>query len=250
LKLVVGAEVILHEVFDSGLLGEGVLHLLQPQQTQLQCPLPPLMLPARATVYAQLLDMRFEDLYGVNLTLLNPYRFRRDYESSRCHGAHPMSEPFVLDTLDFATEGPGVKSLRPGLIRASRSGVVSAVRLWFVLDFGDAGDAGDGEGPTTLDSRDCHWGYALLYLPEARFETGERVPIAATRNGADYSIRCVYFLPLVPCGSEAGKGRQEVLLSSRTLCLTDSLLFSMCVLFVSQHAGGSGARASVRHPPL
>lgn len=209
LKLVVGAEVILHEVFDSGLLGEGVLHLLQPQQTQLQCPLPPLMLPAKATVYAQLLDMRFEDLYGVNLTLLNPYRFRRDYESSRCHGAHPMSEPFILDTLDFATEGPGVKSLRPGLIRASRSGVVSAVRLWFVLDFGDAGD---GEGPTTLDSRDCHWGYALLYLPEARFETGERVPIAATRNGADYSIRCVYLLPLVPCGSEAGKGRHGVVL--------------------------------------
>lgn len=48
LKLAMPAEVVVHELFDSGMLGEGVLHLLQPQAASSHPP--PRMLPARAKV--------------------------------------------------------------------------------------------------------------------------------------------------------------------------------------------------------
>src|SRR6056297_3218366 len=95
-----------------------------------------------------------------------------------------------------------------GMIHASEDGVVSAVRLWFVLEFGDADDereggaegGGQGEsyattqeggkkaekgkgGQTLLSSQDTHWHYAVFYIPEASFQKGERVPLMCTRSG-------------------------------------------------------------------
>lgn len=139
-------------------------------------------------VWAQLLEERFEEVEGVNVTLLNPYRFTKDYDTlppGTPPSRPPMSEPFLLDAVDFACDGPETKTLRPGVVRACRDGVVSAVRLWWVAEMGDDEEAGG----TELDSRDGHWGCALLYLPEARFNQGDRVPLAATRMGAEYSVR-------------------------------------------------------------
>jgi len=103
-----------------------------------------------------------------------------------------------------------------GVIRASEDGIISAVRLWFILAFGDEdkdedeeggeegtedeeGTEGEDEGPpcpssggrreggrkgeTVLDSRETHWKYAVSYLPEASFKKGERVPLMCIRSG-------------------------------------------------------------------
>ena len=110
-----------------------------------------------------------------------------------------------------------------GSIKASEDGILSAVRLWFVLAFGDEDQNGDEEGveegkeeeegkqgtegakdgnpssssssgrvreggrkgETVLDSRETHWKYAVSYLPEASFKKGERVPLMCLRSGRE-----------------------------------------------------------------
>ncbi|KAM3568081.1 hypothetical protein VYU27_009792, partial [Nannochloropsis oceanica] len=232
LDLAVPPQVIVHELFDSGLLGEGVLHLLHPLlQKQKEGgteggPLPQL-LPARARVYGQLLSLRFEEVQGVNVTLLNPYRFQPDYHSSPCHlddYTKTLSAPFLIEDIDFSKASPSdpPKALNMGVIRASEDGIISAVRLWFILAFGDEdkdedeeggeegtedeeGTEGEDEDPpcpssggrreggrkgeTVLDSRETHWKYAVSYLPEASFKKGERVPLMCIRSGAAYAFR-------------------------------------------------------------
>jgi hypothetical protein len=105
-----------------------------------------------------------------------------------------------------------------GIIRATEEGVLSAVRLWFVLHFGDededgreegredevpaaatdgeGGRAGGRKGQTVLDSRETHWKYAVFYLPEACFKEGERVPLMCIRAGREG-------------GRERGRGGRE-----------------------------------------
>lgn len=169
-------ELAVHEVFDSGMLGEGVLYLLEGLRRSGVD-----MVPASAKVYAELLELRFEDLHGVNLTLLNPYRFQPQYHSSACEDAKVLSAPFLVDEVDFRTTTQEAAMLPLPPIPVTKPGVVSAVRMWFVLDFGD--------GATTLDSRDTHWKYAVQYVVEARFEPGDVVPLSVSRQGAEYLFR-------------------------------------------------------------
>jgi len=173
-------------------LGEGVLYLLEGLR---HAGVP--LLPCSAQVYGQLLQLRFEDMRGVNLTLLNPYRFSPHYHSCATDGAMVMSDPFPVDVVDFShtTQEAAMLPLPP--VTITKTGIVSAVRMWFVLDFGDG-------GRTSLDSRDTHWKYAVQYVVEGRYEEGELVTgLSAVRQGAEYLFRLE--------GEEGGGGSRGVL---------------------------------------
>lgn len=67
------------QVFDSGLIGEGVLHILAAAREKLAAP-GALLVPASARVYAQPIQMRLESAAGFDVSQANRWRWRPDYE--------------------------------------------------------------------------------------------------------------------------------------------------------------------------
>lgn len=67
------------QVFDSGLIGEGVLHILAAAREKLAAP-GALLVPASARVFAQPIQMRLESAAGFDVSQANRWRWRPDYE--------------------------------------------------------------------------------------------------------------------------------------------------------------------------
>ena len=67
------------QVFDAGLIGEGALHMFAAVQRNLVADSYQLV-PAAATVYFQLVEMRTGDVRGFDMSQLNRFRWRPDYE--------------------------------------------------------------------------------------------------------------------------------------------------------------------------
>ena len=67
------------EVFDAGLIGEGALHMFAAVQRNLVAESYELV-PSSATVYFQLLEMRTGVVRGFDMSQLNRFRWRPDYE--------------------------------------------------------------------------------------------------------------------------------------------------------------------------
>ena len=72
--------VLLHvQVFDNGLLGEGVLHMLAAARQKLLTK-DATLVPAAATVYCQPLQMRVGQVAGFDMQQANRWQWRPDYE--------------------------------------------------------------------------------------------------------------------------------------------------------------------------
>jgi hypothetical protein len=130
LGLTSGPDVVVHELFDEGMIGEGVLYLLErwrrpPQDgasssaSSSSSASPagggtksksPVFVPASARLMGQLVELRFEQVQGVNVTLLNPYRPHGRYHSGDTHTARALSEPFLVDQVGQAMSS---SSLQP-----------------------------------------------------------------------------------------------------------------------------------------
>lgn len=67
------------QVFDSGLIGEGVLHMLAAAKQKLLTD-DATLLPAAATVYCQPLQMRIGQVASFDMQQANRWQWRPDYE--------------------------------------------------------------------------------------------------------------------------------------------------------------------------
>ena len=176
------ADIVVYEVFDSGLIGEGVFHILASAKTKLAKD-DATLLPCGATVFAQPIQMRVGDVCGLDFAQLNRWRWRPDYEGTdlvacrdRWTPLAPPQEIFSFDFYEWETNMTPAKKLVDFTV--DTPGVVNAIAFWFDLHLDDEIKLSTSpyaeKGPT--------WQQAVQYIEELRVEEGSLVPVYASHD--------------------------------------------------------------------
>ncbi len=175
------ADLVVSEVLDAGLLGEGVLPTLRHAAHQL-LKTGGRMIPSGATVYGQIVELP-------GLRAVNPVGTVAGFDLSafdrfRNPAAHPvvdlrkethtpLSEPFRVAQFDFA-DPPMTERWRVTQVPIIHAGEAYAVVFWFDLHLDDMITVSTGpEG--TLN----HWAQAVQFLGSGRsVSAGEELPLS------------------------------------------------------------------------
>lgn len=171
------ADVLVAEVFDVGLIGEGALRSIhQAKQTLLKPNAT--IIPRLAVMYGVLVESEsIRDLDHVHkasefdVSSFNEFSTHPAYLQERLN-AYPhrcLSEPFEVFRFDFQADIPFNRS-RTIPVRVTSSGTIHFVALWFDLHLSD--EIVFSTAPT---DRDSHWQQAICFL-----ETPQTVSEGAT----------------------------------------------------------------------
>lgn len=196
------ADIMVYEVFDSGLIGEGVLHILAAARHRLLAG-DATLVPARATVFAQPVEMRVDtircgsgsipeggdDRYTFDMSQANRWRWRPDYEGvnlEKCRDRwRPLGAPTEVFSFDFYDVS--VTTLRPEArhmdVEVTEEGVFNAVVFWFELHLDDTTTVSTSPHDGTKGQT---WQQAVQYLEEVRVCPGDLLPLVASHD--TYSI--------------------------------------------------------------
>ena len=173
------ADLALFEIFDCSLIGEGALHFLAHAREHLLRE-DARYLPAGARLRAMIVEYRFDRVLGVDASLLNPYLASPGFINvdARTLDYRPLTAPFDLFDVDFATAGPAPDELTIDPV-AIADGIAGAVLFWFDLRL-------DAERTLSNapDAPPTHWKQGLQFLPEARVERDLALPLVARHNGS------------------------------------------------------------------
>lgn len=174
------ADLVLFELFDVGLIGEGVLHYLAYAREHLLVP-SARYLPMAAKIRGMLVEYRLDSLWDIDVNLLNPYRFSTTFVGvdARESGFRALTAPFDIFSFDFAAADPAAAEMDM-LVPAIADGAVGAMLFWFDLQLDDhrwLSNAPDSANPT-------HWKQGLQLLPEVRVSAGMGLPVVAKHNGS------------------------------------------------------------------
>ena len=174
------ADMVVFDQFDCSLIGEGILHYLAHARTHLLAD-DARVLPASAVLRGQLIEHRFDRIFGIDASLLNPFLYAPGFvnvDASRIPWS-PLGEPFELFRFDFATAGPDPQRMRID-VETQACGVASAVLFWFELDLDAQTRLSNAPGTQPAS----HWGQGLQFLPEAMVDDGMRMSLVAEHDGA------------------------------------------------------------------
>ncbi|KAJ4775075.1 Protein arginine N-methyltransferase 7 [Rhynchospora pubera] len=210
------ADLMVSEILDSELLGEGLIPTLQHAHDELLVPNPQ-MIPYRATTYGQLVESTFLrklcDLHnqeisasdGIqlspvitqNLISLKPkqYAMQCDALSSEIK---LLSEPFKVFEFDF-WKRPESNREAEITVQATNEGTVHAIISWWVLQLDEAGSIFYSTAPKWISSQYItnslpgkdwcdHWKQCVWFIHDTGLPTlrGKNVSIRASHN--DISI--------------------------------------------------------------
>ena len=179
------ADILVFEVFDSGLIGEGALHLTVLAKHRLLLP-HARIIPAAARVFCQPIEFRMARCCGVDVQHLNQYNWRADYEGVNLdiNGElwAALSDPLQVFDFDFndiaANSVPASVSFDACV---THSGVLNAVSLWFELQLDEQ------ETLTTCpNGKGGTWQNAVYFVDELRVVPGDKLIIEASHD--TYSI--------------------------------------------------------------
>ena len=178
------AGLLVTEIVDCGLLGEGLLgtiahareHLLAPDAT---------IMPSRGRIIAQLVESEalhrknhVGKLYGFDLAPFNRLS-TLEYFDSRLHRHEHrvLSEPVPVFDFDFRTAD--ARPRRTGLrVQPTAAGRLHAVVFWFEMELLPGITVGNPPG------RDSHWKQAVQCLPvPPHVQPGEPVVLEASHDG-------------------------------------------------------------------
>ena len=170
------ADLMVYEIFDSGLIGEGALHVIAAARARLLRE-KHVLVPARARMFAQLIEARFGETSTVELggfasddrevgsldddrdvvdassssssfkfdfSHANRWRWREEYEGVDLESAanakkwRPLSAPFPFFEFDFYDVSPSTLAPEEKRVRAPiiEDGTCNAVAFWFELELG------------------------------------------------------------------------------------------------------------------
>ena len=170
------ADLMVYEIFDSGLIGEGALHVIAAARARLLRE-KHVLVPARARMFAQLIEARFGETSLVELggfasderevgsvdddrdvvdsssssssfefdfSHANRWRWREEYEGVDLESAanakkwRPLSAPFPFFEFDFYDVSPSTLAPEEKRVRAPiiEDGTCNAVAFWFELELG------------------------------------------------------------------------------------------------------------------
>ena len=188
------ADVVVSEIVDVGLLGEGVLPSVRHAVAHLARP-GAVVIPAAATVYARLVALPWlrrvaplRDLSGFDLSAFDRFRVPGAYQDmDLARTPHEvLSADVEVARFDLAAPPPAAPPRRVALeFPATAGGVVHAVALWFELYL---------DAHTTLSTRPGSdifaWGQAVQFLEQDLAVTaGAGVTLEATIEDTRISLR-------------------------------------------------------------
>jgi predicted RNA methylase len=176
------ADVAVFEIFDSGLIGEGVLHCLTAAKAKLLNS-DAVLVPSWATVYAQPIEMRVTSAAGFDVSQANRWRWRSDYEGielARCKNEwKSLGDAEKVFSFDFFEVEKSMKPEQADLnFEISENGVVNAIAMWFDLHLDEENSLSTSpyaeKGPT--------WQQAVQWMPEIRVKPGEQLAVTAQHD--------------------------------------------------------------------
>ncbi|MCB9230888.1 MAG: tetratricopeptide repeat protein [Bacteroidia bacterium] len=184
------ADLVVSEILDVGLLGEGVLPSLRHAAANLAAE-NSVMIPLKAEIRAVLIESQqqrqispLSQLCGFDLSPFNKYRSQGTYRlvhlSTVPH--QKLTEEFSVFTLDFRNLPPHVPPSNPNLhplkIPVKRDGFVQGVAFWFKLWLDEEICLSSGPGGEMI-----HWGQALFMLDSDRkVVAGEELELVAKQS--------------------------------------------------------------------
>eukprot|EP00899_Mesostigma_viride_P015398 jgi/Mesvir1/2385/Mv22134-RA.2 len=178
------ADVLIYEVFDSGLIGEGVLHMLHHAFTYLLYP-GATITPSGAVVLAAAIEMRVEEAAGFDVSAANTWRYRPSYQGLELGTPgceyRLLSEPVEVFVFDFYDHEGNMQPLERRLEFAFNSaGVFNHVAFWFELQMDEDGRQVIRTGPS--DDKGASWQQAVQQVPEVRVASGQTLPLVAKHD--------------------------------------------------------------------
>ncbi|MDQ1812396.1 methyltransferase domain-containing protein [Massilia sp. CCM 9210] len=179
------ADLAVFELFDCSLIGEGILHFLAYAREHLLTD-DARFVPARARIRAMLIEHRIDRIWDIDANLLNPYQASPTFVNVDAAQLNyrALSEPFDVFAFDFASAGPEPQETALNL-PAIAAGTAGAVLFWFDLGMGE----GDWLSNDPRQAGQPHWKQGLQYLPEARIDAGQSLPLVARHNGSALSFQ-------------------------------------------------------------
>jgi predicted RNA methylase len=182
--LPVKAEVALFELFDCSLIGEGVLHFLAHAREHLLSSAAR-YIPLAASIHAMVIEYRLDELLGVDVNLLNPYRCSPTFinvDASRL-AYRALTEPAQIFAFDFRTATPQPQQTQLSL-PAVADGIAGAVLFWFDLQLNESLRISNHPQSHTK----LHWQQGLQFLPEVRVQAATALPLTAKHDGSALSF--------------------------------------------------------------
>lgn len=179
------ADILITEIFDTGLLNEGCLETISDARTRLLSP-DAVILPARATVVAAPIqcpaiaaERHVTEAAGFDVTPFNALAPRQYIQTDLSrYDWQMLAPPASLFHFDFSRDGADGAESEIRLVPIA-DGTAHAVALWFSLVLDDAATIATGpmDPPT-------HWRQAVCALnPPVEFKQNEPVILTARHNG-------------------------------------------------------------------
>jgi len=185
------ADLIVSEILDTGLLGEGVLPTLRHAAHYLKKK-DGLMLPAGASVYARLFELPrlrpvnpVSRISGFDLSAFD--RFRNPSSYRRITLPHetrkPLSDPFHVIDFDFQ-DPPATERWLEKSVPVSNNGEVYAIAFWFDLHMDDELSISTGPEGTL-----SHWNQAVQFFPESQMvKAGDEIQLKMGHTNSQISF--------------------------------------------------------------
>ena len=182
------ADVCVFEVFDSGLIGEGALHLAAVAEQRLLLP-SATVIPASARMFCQPIQFRVSETAGVNVRRLNRFNWRPDYEGVELARIReqwtPLAAPGEMFAFSFYDSSMSVPRTVQIPLVVEAEGMVNAIAVWFELSLDpeemlSTSPYQTGKGPT--------WQQAVMFVEEIVVSPGDRLVLEASHD--TYSVSC------------------------------------------------------------
>ena len=176
------ADVLVFEVFDSGLIGEGALHLVHAAKEKLLTE-DAAIVPMGATVHCMPINIRVDSVQGFDMQQSNRWRWRPDYEGVDLNDSRDTWEalgaPAEALSFDFYEHEA---NMRPGEKRVSipvtRDGVFNAVVFWFDLQL----DEENTLSTSPFGAKGRTWQQALQLVEEVAVQKGDVLDLVAQHD--------------------------------------------------------------------
>ena len=182
------ADILIYEVFDSGLIGEGALHLVASARQKLLHP-DAVLIPSAGRVYCIPISIRKSVVKDFDFQHLNRYNWRPDYVGVELESCtkdwKALAKPIEVFSFDFyQSEENMVPTSKQFEFEIEEEGVVNAFAFWFDLQLDEENELStspfSGKGKT--------WQQAVQYIEEVNVVKNAKLPITAKHDSYGISF--------------------------------------------------------------
>ncbi|QDZ17548.1 S-adenosyl-L-methionine-dependent methyltransferase [Chloropicon primus] len=176
------ADLLIYEVFDSGLIGEGALHLVASARQKLLQP-NAVLIPSSARVFCVPICIRKDRVKNFDFRHLNRYSWRPDYvgvELESCLEAWTaLSKPVEVFSFDFyESEKNMMPAFKEIEFELEDDGIINAFAFWFDLQL----DEENVLSTSPYGDKGKTWQQAVQHIEEVRASKGSTLPVIAKHD--------------------------------------------------------------------